>query len=57
MIEPFLPKEPVKKSSPYPAYTQTEPVPKKSISARSKDLASSLDSQIAELGFGGIFMG
>ena len=36
MIEPFLPKEPVKKSSPFPSYTQAETRPKKNpISARS----------------------
>ena len=50
MIEPFLPKQPKQKSSPFPAYTKTEtPVKRSPISIRSKKLASSLDSQIAEL--------
>ena len=50
MIDPFLPKKPVQKDSPFPTYTRTEPTIKKNpIATRSKNLASSLDSQIAEL--------
>ena len=50
MIEPFLPKQPKQKSSPFPAYTKTEtPLKRSPISIRSEKLASSLDSQIAEL--------
>ena len=50
MIEPFLPKPPKQKISPFPAYTKNEAAVKRSpISTRSKKLASSLDNQIAEL--------
>ena len=46
----FLPKQPAPKSSPFPAYTKSKPSKiKNPIATRSKNLASSLDSQIAEL--------
>ncbi|MFL3007699.1 MAG: hypothetical protein ACJZ10_06830 [Candidatus Neomarinimicrobiota bacterium] len=50
MISPFLPKQPVQNSSPFPAYTEPEnPVKRNPISIRSEKLASNLDSQIADL--------
>ena len=40
MIDPFLPKQPVQKSSPFPSYTKTRPnVKKNPISTRSRNLA------------------
>ena len=50
MLDPFLPKQPAPKSSPFPAYAKSKPSKiKNPIATRSKNLASSLDSQIAEL--------
>ena len=50
MVEPFLPKQPKQKSSPFPTYTKTKSASKRNpISTRSEKIASSLDRQIAEL--------
>ena len=50
MIEPFLPKEPIVKVSPYPKYIPNEALRERHpISVQSKNVVTQLDDQIAEL--------
>lgn len=50
MIKPFLPKEPIVKVSPYPKYIPNEAlIERHPISVQSKNVATQLDDQIAEL--------
>ena len=50
MIKPFLPKEPIVKVSPYPKYIPNEALGERHpISVQSKNVATQLDDQIAEL--------
>ena len=50
MIKPFLPKEPIVKVSPYPKYISNEASRERHpISVQSKNVATQLDDQIAEL--------
>ena len=50
MIKPFLPKEPIVKVSPYPKYTPNTALRERHpISVQSKNVATQLDDQIAEL--------
>ena len=50
MIKPFLPKEPIVKVSPYPKYIPNEALRERHpISVQSKNVATQLDDQIAEL--------
>ena len=49
MLDPFLPKQPVQKSSPFPSYTKPSHYQKESYFNSVKEVASGLDAQIAEL--------